>query len=168
MILDIPKPYNKTKNYIQWDTSGKGYKTQQDRAFFEDGKFGTLTSAQADNKTNIIISVQTDNVIVNENTKKGFCVAKTATEFDYNIVEYQEKLTYRKLTLIECERLQTVPDDFTKCGVDSNGEKYEIPKGARYKMLGNGWTVDVIAHIFKSIKNGIQKPNYIKQMEMEL
>ena len=48
---------------------------------------------------------------------------------------------YRKLTPIECERLQTLPDDYT-AGV-SNSQ--------RYKMLGNGWTVDVIAHIFREM-----------------
>ena len=48
----------------------------------------------------------------------------------------------RKLTPVECERLQTLPDNYTE-GV-SNSQ--------RYKMLGNGWTVDVIAHIFKKIK----------------
>ena len=44
----------------------------------------------------------------------------------------------RKLTPVECERLQTVPDNYTSCVSDSQ----------RYKMLGNGWTVDVVAHIF--------------------
>jgi len=53
-----------------------------------------------------------------------------------------ENPTYRKLTPTECERLQTVPDNYTD-GV-SNSQ--------RYKMLGNGWTVDVIAHIFKGLK----------------
>jgi DNA (cytosine-5)-methyltransferase 3A len=48
----------------------------------------------------------------------------------------------RKLTPIECERLQTVPDNYTDCVSDTQ----------RYKMLGNGWTVDVIAHIFKNLK----------------
>ena len=48
---------------------------------------------------------------------------------------------YRKLTPIECERLQTLPDNYT-AGV-SNSQ--------RYKMLGNGWTVDVIAHIFREV-----------------
>lgn len=45
----------------------------------------------------------------------------------------------RKLTPVECERLQTVPDNYTFCVSDTQ----------RYKMLGNGWTVDVIAHILK-------------------
>ena len=48
---------------------------------------------------------------------------------------------WRKLTPLECERLQTVPDLYTT-GV-SNSQ--------RYKMLGNGWTVDVIVHLIKNI-----------------
>jgi DNA-cytosine methyltransferase len=54
----------------------------------------------------------------------------------------EQAIIYRTLTPIECERLQTVPDHYTE-GV-SNSQ--------RYKMLGNGWTIDVIAHIFKNIK----------------
>lgn len=49
--------------------------------------------------------------------------------------------SYRKLTPVECERLQTVPDNYTN----------HVSNTQRYKMLGNGWTVDVIAHIFKSM-----------------
>ena len=52
----------------------------------------------------------------------------------------QDNLVH-KLTPIECERLQTLPDNYTD-GV-SNSQ--------RYKMIGNGWTVDVIAHIFSFI-----------------
>jgi len=48
----------------------------------------------------------------------------------------------RKLTPIECERLQTLPDNYTEGVSDSQ----------RYKMLGNGWTVDVIAHILRGLK----------------
>jgi DNA (cytosine-5)-methyltransferase 3A len=48
---------------------------------------------------------------------------------------------YRKLSPVECERLQTVPDGYTSAVSDSQ----------RYKMLGNGWTVDVIAHILGGI-----------------
>ena len=44
----------------------------------------------------------------------------------------------RKLTPIECERLQTVPDNYSAF----------VSNSQRYKMLGNGWTVDVIAHVF--------------------
>lgn len=66
-----------------------------------------------DEKTNTLTTVQKDNVIVEKDKQ------------------------YRKLTPIECERLQTVPDNYTN----------HVSNTQRYKMLGNGWTVDVIAHI---------------------
>ena len=49
---------------------------------------------------------------------------------------------YRMLSPIECERLQTVPDDYTAC----------VNKSQRYKSLGNSWTVDVIAYILNELK----------------
>ena len=49
--------------------------------------------------------------------------------------------TWRKLTPMECERLQNLPDNYTE-GVSNT---------QRYKTLGNGWTVDVIAHIFANV-----------------
>lgn len=52
-----------------------------------------------------------------------------------------ENMSWRKLTCLEAERLQTVPDGYTE-GVSNT---------QRYKMLGNGFTVDVIAHILKGI-----------------
>ncbi len=48
---------------------------------------------------------------------------------------------YRKLTPLECERLQTVPEGYTN----------HVSNTQRYKMLGNGWTVDVIATILEGI-----------------
>tara|TARA_Y100000591_G_scaffold293532_1_gene281509 strand:+ start:326 stop:1459 length:1134 start_codon:yes stop_codon:yes gene_type:complete len=71
-------------------------------------------------KSNCLTTVQKDNVVVSED------------------------FLYRKLTPLECERLQTLPDNYTE-GVSNT---------QRYKMIGNGWTVDVIAHILKGIKNG--------------
>lgn len=48
---------------------------------------------------------------------------------------------WRKLTPLECERLQTVPDNYTNF----------VSNSQRYKMIGNGWTIDVICHILKEI-----------------
>lgn len=48
----------------------------------------------------------------------------------------------RKLTVSECERLQTVPDGYTSI----------VSRNQAIKMLGNGWTVDVISHILSHIK----------------
>ena len=55
---------------------------------------------------------------------------------------FTDDLKWRKLTPIECERLQTVPDNYTN----------HVSNTQRYKMLGNGMTVDVIAHILKGMK----------------
>lgn len=51
----------------------------------------------------------------------------------------------RKLTVTECKRLQTVPEGYT----------FPVSDTQAYKMLGNGWTVEVIAHIMRHIP-GIQ------------
>lgn len=50
----------------------------------------------------------------------------------------------RKLSPVECERLQTLPDGYTDC----------VSNAQRYKCLGNGWTVDVISHILHFLPNG--------------
>lgn len=57
---------------------------------------------------------------------------------------YEIEGVIRKLTRLECERLQTVPDGYTSIVSDAQA----------IKMLGNGWTVDVIAHIFKNMELG--------------
>jgi len=69
-------------------------------------------------------------------TPHSFRCDRSAT----NIVKMKNGL--RKLTENECEILQGVPIDYT------NG----VASGKRYHLLGNGWTVDVIAHILKNIK----------------
>ena len=66
---------------------------------------------------------------------------------------YVPPLQWRKLTPIECERLQTVPDNYTSKGI-RDGKEVKISNTQRYKMLGNGWTINVIAHIFKSLRKG--------------
>ena len=79
--------------------------------------YTTQVEVREDNKSNCLTTVQKDTVIV-------------------------EGMTWRKLTPIECERLQTMPDDYTN----------HVSKTQRYKMIGNSWTVDVIAHIFKGME----------------
>ena len=70
------------------------------------------------------------------NSEKSNCL--TTVQKD-NVVVQQE--LYRKLTPLECERLQTVPDNYTN----------HVSNTQRYKMLGNGWTVDVICHLFSCL-----------------
>lgn len=57
----------------------------------------------------------------------------------------------RYLTEIECERLQGFPDDWTKWGC-YDGEKKEIAKTNRYKLIGNAVTVDIVELIAKRLK----------------
>lgn len=67
------------------------------------------------------------------------CLTATYSIKEHTLID--EKLYYRKLTPVECERLQTLPDGYTE-GVSNT---------QRYKMLGNGWTAEVIAHLFRSL-----------------
>jgi site-specific DNA-cytosine methylase len=85
-----------------------------------DGSTSQQLELRYDNKTNSLTTVQKDNVAV-----------------------YPKELQWRKLTVTECERLQTVPEGYTA----------HVSNTQRYKMLGNGMTVDVIAHILKGLDN---------------
>jgi site-specific DNA-cytosine methylase len=69
---------------------------------------------RTDDKTNCLTTVDKDSVVV----------------------------AYRKLTPVECERLQTVPDNYTN----------HVSNSQRYKMLGNGMTVDIISSILGGIR----------------
>lgn len=71
---------------------------------------------------------------------------QVAIASDNNVVQ---GAMWRKLTVLECERLQTVPDNYTLI-IDATGKQL-VSNSQRYKMLGNGWTVDVIAHILKGL-----------------
>jgi DNA-cytosine methyltransferase len=55
---------------------------------------------------------------------------------------FEEPKAWRKLTPLECERLQTVPDNYTN----------HVSNTQRYKMIGNGWTIDVIAFLLSDLK----------------
>lgn len=71
--------------------------------------------------------------------EKSNCLS---TIYKDSIVADVEQLQWRKLTPLECERLQTVPENYTD----------HVSNTQRYRMLGNGWTVDVICHILEGIR----------------
>lgn len=106
----------------------------------QDGKMKTagLTKQRMevryDGKTNALTTVQKDNnVLYNLNEKLYYEI---------------DKVKFRNLSPIECERLQTIPDNYTN----------HVSNTQRYKALGNGWTVDVIAHIFQGIGKTVKSP----------
>lgn len=80
--------------------------------------------------------------LVSRTDGKMNCLTAAYSEKEHNILDTQ--YAYRKLTPVECCRLQTFPDDyFIKSGLSNS---------RIYKALGNSWTVDMIAHIFNHIK----------------
>lgn len=126
------------------------------------GKSNSLTTVQKDNLVmQINFSTESGGVQPFQQNRvydsEGIFPALSAQLNGRNNISYNS--TIRRLTPIECCRLQTVPDDyFTR---DKNHPEY-ISKGKKvvsesqqYKQLGNGWTIDVITHIlsFSKFKN---------------
>jgi DNA (cytosine-5)-methyltransferase 3A len=131
---------------------------------FSDRLNGCVEYPSENTNESMIIDPNTKKLYVREATKKGYIEVDNGECFDYAVPNSKtrrgrsmkdksnclqtsnsfmryEYPTYRKLTPVECERLQTVPDGYTDC----------VSNSQRYKMLGNGWTIDVITHIFKNI-----------------
>lgn len=76
---------------------------------------------------------------------KAPTVPRCRTETKFNV--YLGNETYKKTCPVEIERLQTLPDNYTE----------GLPKTRRFEAIGNGWTVDVIAHILSFIKCAEEK-----------
>jgi DNA (cytosine-5)-methyltransferase 1 len=127
----------------------------------QDGKTNTLTSVQKDNL--LVIPEVTANRYegLTEDQQKKFNPDVDASKHNAltqavgrggSSSEYMDSVSkvsnlssrIRRLTPVECERLQTVEDDYSACVSDTQ----------RYKMLGNGWNVETVAHIFSFINNG--------------
>jgi DNA-cytosine methyltransferase len=146
---------------------GRYYKdgVRQDQFGSVAGETTQILEVRKDGKTNSLTTVQKDNVVVVTDKPNQINPSKKASgkqpymqdrvfhvdgkshaltrEFASRTnVGGNEDVYWRKLTCRECERLQTVPDDYTA----------SVSNTQRYKMLGNGWTIEVIAHILKNMK----------------
>lgn len=109
---------------------------------------------RTDGKTNTITTVQKDNLIIQLNPSRESNGAQPYQQnrvYDTNgiapalcreragqTINVLENQRIRRLTPTECARLQTIPDWY----------KWVVSETQQYKMLGNGWTVEVIKHIF--------------------
>jgi DNA (cytosine-5)-methyltransferase 3A len=121
----------------------------------EKGNIEQQLETNGTNKSNSLTTVTKDNLVFNYrqdapndvNGKKD-CLRANAGGF-LKGVGIIERSRIRRLTPLECERLQTVKDNYTAVASDSQ----------RYRMLGNGWTVDVITHIFNHLTHDITKIN---------
>jgi len=121
----------------------------------ETGTYVQEFEPRFDNKTNTLTSVQKDNLLC-EIFDKANCLTPDAylatgernrNENGKAILTSMCDRRLRRLTPTECERLQTVPDGYTNYVSDTQ----------RYRMLGNGWTVDVIAYIFGYMRAELSK-----------
>ena len=109
------------------------------------GKTKQYLEIRDDNKTNCLTTVQKDNIIIRDKSK---CVRSGGRgSVDRHEWDSVDKNHLRKLTPLECSRLQTIPDNYF---YDSNGKNI-ISDTQIFKCCGNGWTVDVISHIFNSL-----------------
>ena len=126
------------------------------RVYADSGKSPTLTTMQGGHRE--------PKVLLNESADKegrAYCLtASYSGAVAWNSIEKKQRtmvpvkestepnpntynnVYYRKLTPLECERLQTLPDNYTDC----------VSNSQRYKMIGNGWTIDVIVHILSYLK----------------
>ena len=131
---------------------------QRDLVYGEDNKIGCLIATDYKQPKQVLIRVPeatkkgyvevqpnegVDLTFINSKTRRGRLMKNksnclTATNYDYC---WYDGYICRKLTPIECERLQTFPDNWTEGISDTQ----------RYKALGNSWTVDIVAHIFKNL-----------------
>jgi DNA (cytosine-5)-methyltransferase 3A len=137
----------------------------------DNGDIKQEIEVRKDNKTNCLTSVQKDNyLIVPEATKKGYteikdgeCVDLTfidsktrrgrkmdkksncLTASNYDFCQWKDA-KIRRLTPLECMRLQTIPAKYSDLLLKSN-----ISDSQHYKMAGNGWTVEVISYLLSHI-----------------
>ena len=156
---------------VEAEDVGAALRTRHD----ENGSFKRL-EVRDDGKLNALTTVQTDSVIcspvrIGQIGKGGqgdriysvhgktvsMCAngggrgAKTGL---YKVNLPDGDYTVRKLSVIEAERCQTLPDNYTAFGVDDSGKAINISNTQRYRAIGNGWTVDVIAHILSHMNGG--------------
>ena len=132
-----------------YDQNDKSYKTET-ITIDKQNKQLTIKEATKKGYTTIEDGDCFDMTFPNSKTRRGRNMKDksnclTAANYDYMRYEHSDKdkeVYWRKLTPVECERLQTVPDNYTN----------HVSNTQRYKMLGNGWTIEVIAHILKNME----------------
>jgi len=145
MSFDFHEPETKSGLIMAGQADLKGHDYNR-RVYHPDGKAPTLAANSGGNLEPKIMQVPRgkNQGGIKANDGKVPTISTSAWEQN-NVVT--DGLRWRKLTPIECERLQTVPDNYTKC----------VSNTQRYRMLGNGWTVDIICHLLEGMKDAVSK-----------
>jgi len=141
-IVDRDKSYCIDANYWKGTNVEQYLKKKRRQIVFTERRTeeGKQIRKEYRKKYGIDFSPRRSKELVARRDGKMNCLTACYSMKEHTLID--EKLNYRKLTPIECERLQTLPDNYTE-GVSNT---------QRYKMLGNGWTVDVIVHLLRSLK----------------
>lgn len=156
-----------TKNYVQYDLSGKGHKSQDQRAYYEGGYHGTLPSRGGSSKCKVILEPDAELPILHNiyggfgekkprvfdkysptiRTSSGGGHIPSVCTTDSDRVE-KEVAGYviRKLTPKECWRLQDFDDEDVDRCIDIGISNTQL-----YKQAGNAITVKVLEEIFKKL-----------------
>jgi DNA (cytosine-5)-methyltransferase 3A len=173
------------RQYASWNGNFVEVKCAAQRGRYNDnGKIQQQFEVRKDDKTNSLTTVQKDNFVM-----QRVATASDIKGHDYNKRIYSSEgkspslaaasggnlepkvsiqksetdclksVHYRKLTPRECGRLQTIPEHIIDKMLNSGVSNSQI-----YKALGNGWTIDVIAHIFSQMEIPIQV--YARQLSL--
>jgi DNA (cytosine-5)-methyltransferase 1 len=131
---------NSTCHHIADATDIKGNESIK-RVYAESGKSPAMTTCQGGHREPKVLVDRDKSYCIDANYFKGGNPKQYFEKCRRQLVFPNNGATYRKLTPLECERLQTLPDGYTDC----------VSNSQRYKMIGNGWTIDVVAHILRHI-----------------
>lgn len=138
---------------IESEAKNADFDSQQYRVYSPDGKSVTLcgNGGGVGAKTGLYAVPQSGNTYPVYEVKDGLITIK---DKKYPIKLRDGCYIIRKLTVTECKRLQTVPDEYA----------FPVSPSQAYKMLGNGWTVDVIAHIMSHFDGLATEPVEVLSM----
>lgn len=156
MVCTIPQPEDKgilLKDILESNVDEKYFLTQKALEYVtnEDRMKKGYTTINGDKGLGGGVGAKTGLYLIsksrgfNKGSEKSIdnkCQTLLSNSWEHNN-HLKNESRIRRLTPIECERLQSVPDNYTNF----------VSNSQRYKMLGNGWTVDVIAHILSFLNN---------------
>ena len=124
--------------------------TETGAGFWSDGK-PRLRSTTAPSQPQTIIAFQSKASSQDSMNPTDKVPALLVGKAAGSAVCFQQNMSVRRLTHMECERLQGFPDDYTKYGMDENGNIIEMSDTQRYRQMGNAVTVSVAEWIGKRI-----------------
>ena len=137
---------------------GVGYRNRREA----DGKLYRRYETSGEEKANALTTVQTDSMVCIPHRLKGDdtttvqngMISIKGKAFPINLPDGE--YIFRHFTPVECERLQTLPDGYTKC----------VSNTQRRKGLGNGWTAEVIIHILNGALKDVPRDEEIVVLSM--